>query len=139
MDIQDLCVGDLMRSDVRTVSETLSLPEAARLMHEWNVSSLIVEKRGASDALGILTRKDIVEALSAPNPGMLLVKDVMSKPAITVAPELAVNHCIRLMRMTGVRRVPVEKEGGLVGILSNTDIFRCYAEQQGGSKNASGD
>lgn len=130
MNMQHLCVGDLMRQGVRTVSEDVPLAEAARLMHELQVSSLVVEQENASDAFGILTRKDIVEALCSEMPGLgpLLVRDVMTKPAITVAPELALSHCLRLMRMAGIRRAPVVKEGRLVGILSNTDVFRWLVE-----------
>lgn len=131
MNMQELTVADLMHSDARTVAETLSLPEVTRLMHEWGVSSLVVEKAGPNDALGIITRRDIVEALSAPGIEALCVRDVMTKPAIIVPPELAVHHCIRLMRMTGVRRVPVVKDERLVGILSNSDVFRCYARSIG--------
>lgn len=128
--MQHLCVGDLMHADVRTVAEATPLTDAARLMYDLHVSSLIVDQENVRDAFGILTRKDIVEALSSDLPGsdMLLVRDVMTKPAITVPPELAVAHCIRLMRMAGVRRVPVVKNGELVGILSNSDLFRWLVE-----------
>jgi CBS domain-containing protein len=130
MNVKGLCVGDLMHKEVQTVPESAPLVEAALLMHRLNVSSLVVEKEGASDAFGILTRKDVVMALSSDVPGAdpLLVKDVMTKPAITVAPELSIGQCLRLMRMAGVRRMPVESGGRLVGILSNSDLFRRYVE-----------
>jgi CBS domain-containing protein len=130
MNIKGLCAGDLMHKGVQTVSEAIPLVDAARLMHKLHVSSLVVEKANANDAFGILTRKDVVVALSSDMPGMepLLVKDVMTKPAITVAPELAIGHCLKMMRMAGVRRMPVEKDGRLIGILSNSDLFRWYAE-----------
>jgi len=115
-----------MHAGVRTVTEDALLLDAARLMHDLGVSSLVVEQESASGALGILTRKDIVEALCSEMPGMapLRVRDVMTKPAIYVTPELAIRHCMRLMRMAGIRRAPVVKNGRLVGVLSNTDVFR---------------
>lgn len=130
--MQHLCVGDLMHSNVSTVAEATPLVEAARLMYDLRVSSLVVNQESDRDAFGILTRKDIVEALSSDLPGSdtLLVKDVMTKPAIVVPPELAIAHCVRLMRMAGVRRVPVVKNGQLVGILSNSDLFRWLVENQ---------
>lgn len=130
--MQHVCVGDLMRSNVNTVAEATPLSEAAKLMYDQRVSSLVVNQEDDRDALGILTRKDIVEALSSDLPGSdtLLVKDVMTKPAIVVPPELAVAHCVRLMRMAGVRRVPVVKNGQLVGILSNSDLFHWLVENQ---------
>ena len=129
--MEQVCVGDLMHPGVRTVSKSAPLLDAGAIMHELGVSSLIVERDHVHDAYGILTRKDIVEALAsgigAAEP--ILVEDVMTKPAITVWPELSLNQCLRLMRMAGVRRVPVQKDGQLVGILSNTDVFRWLIEQ----------
>lgn len=130
--MQHLCVGDLMHADVRTVAEATPLIEAARRMYDQHVSSLVVNRESDRDAFGILTRKDIVEALSSDLPGSdsLLVKDVMTKPAIIVPPELAIGHCVRLMRMAGVRRVPVVKNGQLAGILSNSDLFHWLVENR---------
>lgn len=130
MNMQQLCVGDLMHAHVCTVAEATPLIEAARLMYDLHISSLVVSQENSRDALGILTRKDVVEALSSDLPGSdtLLVSDVMTKPAITVPPELAINHCVRLMRMAGVRRVPVVRNGQLAGILSNSDLFRWLVE-----------
>ncbi len=135
MNVQGLRAGDLMHTGVETISEACTLAEATRLMHDRHVSSLVVERENESDALGIVTRKDVVVALLSDGHGMepLLVRDVMSKPAITVPPELAISHCIRLMRTAGVRRMPVEKDGRLVGILSNSDLFRWLAGQLGGA------
>ncbi len=130
MKIEDLSAGDLMQAHVVTVPETALLADAARIIHDRHVSSLVVEKLGRGDAFGILTRKDIVVAFSSIMPGCepLLVRDAMTKPAITVAPELSIAHCMRLMRMAGIRRIPIEKDGALVGILSNSDLLRWYIE-----------
>ena len=56
----------------------------------------------------MLTRKDIVCALANHQPvAPLLVREVMTKPAITVNPSLSIENCLNIMTMTGVRRVPV--------------------------------
>lgn len=126
MKIADLSVKDLMQGNPRTISGDAVLREAARIMRDEKVSSLVVEPENERDAFGILTRKDIVEALvSLEKTGvLLLVRDVMTRPAITVSPELSIDHCLHLMRMVGVRRLPVVNGRHLVGILSNTDVFR---------------
>lgn len=125
MDTKGFCVGDLMCREVRMVKEDASLEDAAKLMQRWKVSSLVVDKEDASDAYGIVTRKDIVAAFLSEMTGMepSKVREVMTKPAITVSPNLALSQCIRLMTMASVRRLPVEKDGELVGILSNSDVF----------------
>jgi len=118
-----------MNREARTIAQDASLQSAAKRMSEWGVSSLVVEPEDAHDAFGIVTRKDVVEAYDTAGAGTmpLLVEDVMTKPAITVNPELSLHQCLQLMRLVGVRRVPVVKDGALVGILSNTDVFRHLA------------
>ena len=59
----------------------------------------------------------------------LLVEDVMSKPAITASPALSIANCQQLMRMVGVRRLPIVDGDKVVGILSNRDIFLCLFEK----------
>ena len=125
MDMAGICAKDIMNTEVKTVERETSLVDAARMLRDGRVSSLVVERREEHDAFGIITRKDVVEVLSSlDTEGIpVLVEDVMTKPAITVAPELALVDCIQLMRMVGVRRLPVVDGSGLVGILSNTDVF----------------
>ncbi|MBA3062675.1 MAG: CBS domain-containing protein [Atribacteria sp.] len=53
------------------------------------------------------------------------VFEIMSKPLITVSPGLALKYCARLFNHTGIRRAPVFDGKEIVGILSNTDIFKA--------------
>lgn len=126
MNSRNISAGDLMQQNVQCVNEATSIVDAALLMSKHHVSSLVVQKEDDKDALGIITRKDIVESVTSEVHGgnTLSVGDVMTKPVITVAPDLSIFHCLRLMRMAGVRRLVVTKDGALAGILSNTDIFR---------------
>jgi len=125
MDTKAMRVKDLMRKDVKIVDKSTPLLEAAEMMRDFGVSSLIVEPDGEGDAFGIITRKDIVEAIVGETYGETsqLVDDVMTKPAITVDMGLSIYNCQQLMRMVGIRRLPVVDGTDLVGILSNTDIF----------------
>lgn len=130
MDMKKLMVQDLMQTDVKMVSKNTTLLAAAKMMHDLGVSSLIVEPYDDRDAFGIITRKDIIEALVIDTIGGIegLVEDIMSKPAITVNIGLSIYSCQQLMRMVGVRRLPVLDGTDLVGILSNTDIFAKLVE-----------
>ena len=125
MNANEVRVGDLMNREVKTISKTTGLGDAIKMMRKLNISSLVVEPENDRDAYGIITRKDIVEALVENNPDLntLMVDDMMTKPAITINPELSVYHCHQVMRMVGVRRMPVVDKGKLVGIISNSDIF----------------
>lgn len=130
MDMKKLMVQDLMQTDVKMVNKNTTLLAAAKMMHDLGVSSLIVEPYDDGDAFGIITRKDIIEALVTDSIGGIedLVEDIMSKPAITVNIGLSIYSCQQLMRMVGVRRLPVLDGTDLVGILSNTDIFAKLVE-----------
>ena len=125
MKAKGIRVGDLMNRDIKTISKTTDLMSVIEMMRNLDISSLIVEPDNDLDAYGIITRKDIVEALVENNPDInsLFVENSMTKPAITVNPELSIYNCHRIMRMVGVRRMPVVDRGKLVGIISNSDIF----------------
>ena len=125
MDMEKLRVQDLMQTDVKMVSKGTTIFDAAKKMNDWDVSSLIVEPDVDGDAFGIITRKDIIEALVSGTIGgpALLVEHVMTKPVVTVNFGLSLYNCHQMMRMVGVRRLPVVDGTALVGILSNTDIF----------------
>lgn len=125
MKAKEIRVRDLMNREYKIISRTAALTAAVEIMREHDKSSLIVEPDNDLDAYGILTRKDIVEALveNIPDINSLLVEDLMTKPALTVEPELSVYNCHQIMRMVGVRRMPVVAGGKLVGIISNSDIF----------------
>jgi CBS domain-containing protein len=119
-----------MQTDVKTVRKDISLLVATKMMRDFNVSSLVIEPENDGDAFGIITRKDIVEGMVMdPSGGISLrVDDVMTKPAFTVSSGLSISNCHQMMRMVGVRRLPVVEGTQLVGILSNADIFAKLVE-----------
>jgi CBS domain-containing protein len=66
------------------------------------------------------------------DPGNVLVRDIMSTPLITVAPETPLNDASELMTQYRVRRlVVVDGSGNLVGIVTTGDIARSLAEEHG--------
>ncbi|HSE07023.1 MAG TPA: CBS domain-containing protein [Nocardioidaceae bacterium] len=55
----------------------------------------------------------------------MLVRDVMSSPAITVSPRTSVKECLRVLDLNHVTALPVvERDGELVGIVSEADLLR---------------
>ena len=132
MDAKNSRAKDIMLTDVKTIGKGATLFEAASMMNNFGVSSLIVEPDGDWDAFAIITRKDIVEALIEDTTGRPahVVGDVMSKPAVTANMALSIYNCQLMMRMIGVRRLPVVDGNKLVGILSNSDIFKKLLEDK---------
>ena len=126
MNAKTVKVGDLMNRDVRFIDKNTTIISAGKQMIEKHVSSFIIKPDNQLDAFGIITRKDVVETLITAGfrETSILVKDVMTKPSITVSPELSIHNCHRMMLMVGVRRMPVVEGNTLVGIISNSDILK---------------
>ena len=120
--------GDLMNRNVKFIREDASLLDAVRKMKEFDVSSLMVESSNKSDGYGIVTRKDLINKLVDPDPGTqhALVADVMTMPAVMAPPSMSVMACVRLMKRCNIRRLPVYDGKQVVGILSNSDIFKKF-------------
>ena len=121
-------VEDVMTRGVISIDENASLEDAMRTMVERHVSSIIVKKLNDGDCYGIVTRKDIITNIigKSGDVKVLKVSDVMTKPVMTITKQMDVVAAAKLMEKTHVRRFPVEDNGNIVGIISNSDIFRAY-------------
>jgi CBS domain-containing protein len=112
-----------------------AIVDAAKRMRMFHVGDVIViENRGDRRVpVGILTDRDIVLSIVASDPShlaYLMVSDAMSSELVTADEGMNVSDAIRLMRERGVRRLPiVDREGGLVGILTFDDIVRFFADE----------
>jgi len=120
-------VKNLMTRNLAFVMADESIMEAARLMVERRVSSVLV-KRG--ELLGILTDSDIIGRVVSKglDPRNIKVSEVMSSPLITISGEETVEHAAKKMREKGIRRLVVEKDHDKVGIIAESDIIRVYPE-----------
>ncbi len=121
-------VRDLMNREPKFIKEDVSLLDAVRKMKEFGVSSLIVDSNNKADWYGIVTQKDLINKLIDPDPGAqhAFVADVMTRPAITVPPTMSVLACVKLMKRYNIRRIPVSDGREILGILSQSDIFRKF-------------
>jgi CBS domain-containing protein len=121
-------VGEVMTRGVITIGEEESVATAMKTMVERHVSSIVVKKKDESDVYGIVTRKDIIHSVvgRSNDPKGMIVADVMTKPVMTITPSMDVVAAAKLMEKTKVRRFPVVENNVLVGLISNSDIFRAY-------------
>jgi CBS domain-containing protein len=127
-------VGELANRIVTFAYRATPLTEAARLMREQHVGSLVVVDEGPKGRVpvGMLTDRDIVVAVVAGevDPRTLTVGEVMQGEPITVREEDSVFDSLRLMRRRGIRRVPVVTlAGDLAGIITIDDLLGIVAEQ----------
>jgi CBS domain-containing protein len=128
--------GELCNREVVFAYRDTRLVEAARLMREHHVGSLVVVVDRLSERVpvGILTDRDIVVAVVAKelDPRTLVVGDVITGQLLTVREQDGIPDALRLMREKGVRRVPViTHSGALAGILTIDDLLELVAEELG--------
>jgi CBS domain-containing protein len=126
-------VGEICNRTVVFADRRMTLSEAARLMREEHVGSLVVidETERGRVPVGMLTDRDIVVAVVAKevDAHTLSVGEVMSEnPAIAHEAD-GMFDALHLMRSRGVRRVPVTSASGmLVGILTIDDVLEVLAD-----------
>ncbi|MFP4208850.1 MAG: CBS domain-containing protein [Wenzhouxiangella sp.] len=124
-------VGDMMVSDVVTISCMATLREAMEKMRDRRVKSLVVEKRHDSDAWGIVTYTTILRTVvqEEGDVDLINVYDIASKPAVTVPRQLEVRHAVQMMLDLDIKRVIVSSNNELEGILTMHDIVSAILEK----------
>lgn len=116
-----LSVNDIMTRWVATADPERSVREAATIMAKARTGSLIVINKGKP--AGIVTEGDISRALSeGVDPDKFPIKKIMSKQLITVTPDKRVEDAAKLMAEKQIKKLPVLEDGGIVGIVTQTDI-----------------
>ncbi len=117
-------VEDIMTKQVVTISGSATVAEAVKLLKDQGLRALIVEPRSGRDTYGMVTETDIVYKVAAygKDPKVLRVFEIMTKPCITVTPDLGVEYVARLVANTQIRRAPVV-QNGLKGIISISDVM----------------
>ncbi len=115
-------VKDAMITPVVTVAPDSTIVEAAILMRDSNVGSLVVVEN--SEVKGILTDRDIATRVVPIKPDLkdAAVTDYMSDDPITVMPNTLVMEALDIMKRRKVKRLPVVFAGKLRGIIALVDI-----------------
>jgi CBS domain-containing protein len=129
-----MAIGEICSREVLFARRDTTVKAAAALMRESHIGSIIVvdEPNGKRIPAGILTDRDIVVAVVALglDPNAIQVGDVMGQELLAVREDAGVAETVELMRMKGVRRLPVtDAAGALVGIIAADDILTLLAEE----------
>jgi CBS domain-containing protein len=141
-------VSDVMSHDVVAARPEMPLKEVARLMATYGISGLpVVDEEGT--VVGVVSEADFLIKGREPRSrrggalGWLLgsprttkverdkieaatAGELMTSPAITVEPDVPVRHAAALMVERQVNRLPVARNGHLVGIVTRADVVRAY-------------
>lgn len=130
-----MCAKEIMKTEVVTVSPLIPVTEAAILMRNEDVGSVVVvdeERR----PIGIITDRDIVVSAVADrkNPeemtvGELMLRKPISRELVTVDEDEDVFDILEVLARNSIRRVPVVRGEKLVGIVSVDDIVVVVATE----------
>ena len=124
----DTIIADIMVRQVRAVAP--SDPVASVLHHLESVTGVPVVDAELK-CVGLLSKRDIDKGKDLSG---VLVRDVMSSPAITLTPGKTVKDAVIEMLKNKIHRVPVvNDEGQLVGIVTRTDIFTALESPEEGA------
>ncbi len=117
-------VADIMEVPPVTVTEETTIDDAAKLMWEKNVGSVIVVDKGEI-MRGIVTEKDVVFSVSKLMTGKgIPVSSIMSRTHLRASPREGIATAVEKMRKAGVRHLPVvDRDGRALGMISMRDAF----------------
>jgi len=116
---------DVMQKQVLSIDGMSTAREAAAIMRSERVFSLLVKKRHADDAWGILVVQDFIKGVIIPgrSPDDVHVYEIMTKPIITVPADMDIRYAARLIYRADIRRAPVEDNGELIGMISLSSLI----------------
>jgi CBS domain-containing protein len=122
-------VRDLMSYPIATVPPQATVLEAIKLMVAEKKGSVLVAKEGLlKECLGIVTTSRIFLKVFSEgrDPAAIAVSEIMTQgPLVTIDLDATTRETARLMREHNIRRLPVMKDGALVGIITSKDLLLC--------------
>ena len=132
-------VRDWMTPDPISISPKVTLPEAHRIMRDNKIRRLLVVDR--ANVVGIITKGDVREAGPSDATSLsifelnyllaqLTVDKVMTRNPVTISADATVFDAAQLMLENKIGGLPVMEKGQLVGIITESDIFREMVQQE---------
>lgn len=136
-----MLVGERMTRNPVTIREDESIDDGLHLMRERKVRRLPVMDQ-AGQMVGMVSDKDLLHAAPSPATSLsvyelhyllakLKIKQIMSNQVIWVSPDTPIEEAARIMADNKIGGLPVVQDEKLVGIITETDIFRVLVELLG--------
>jgi CBS domain-containing protein len=139
--MMNVMVKDVMTTQVVAVRRDATFKEMAATLRRFRVSAFpVIDEH--QKVIGVVSEADMLAKEALADPGVIsgllrhrevqkaggqTAGDLMTHPAVTVRPEDSVEHAARLMYSLRIKRLPVvDAGGGLVGVISRTDVLAVY-------------
>jgi acetoin utilization protein AcuB len=133
-----MLVGERMTRDPVVIRDDTSIQGALKIMRDNKVRRLpVLNDKGA--LVGIVSERDLLFASPSPATSLSIyelhylmsrikVADVMTTEVITVTEDTPLEEAARIMVGNKIGGLPVERKGELVGIITETDLFKIFLE-----------
>ncbi|MCD6268223.1 MAG: hypothetical protein B5M49_04930 [Thermotoga sp. 4484_232] len=138
-----MLVRDVMTRNLITVDPETSFTDALKIMRENKIRRLPVLENGK--LVGIVTEKDILYASPSKATTLdvwelhyllskLKIREIMTRDVVTIQEDTPVEEAAKIMVDNKIGALPVMKGDELVGIITETDIFKVFLEMFGARK-----
>jgi len=119
-----LSVREVMTRDVKVVREDTSMQEVIATMIKFDISSMVVVQK--ERPIGLITHKDILTRVLQLGlvPATLTARNVMPTGLVTIGEEASLEEAAKLMVKKRFKKLPVVRDGKLVGIITSMDLAR---------------
>ena len=116
----------MMSRQIKTISPSASLCDAAKMMREMRVGALFVKESG--NYIGVISETDLVRKGMAhgKDPHIEKVQTCMSSPIISLEMDHPASDASDLMSEKGIRHLAITDSGKIVGLISVRDLLRYY-------------
>jgi len=136
-----MLVAERMTHNPITVKDDTSLYDALKIMRENKVRRLPVLDKGGK-LVGIVSEKDLLYASPSPATSLsvweigyltskITVRDLMTQEVITICEDCPMEEAARIMVDNKIGGLPVMRDDALVGIITETDLFKVFLELLG--------
>ena len=117
-------VREIMTNRFKIMDGLATVQDGLEIMKNSDVRALIIDKRSEGDAYGFVLLSDIAKKVLAKNRSRSRTNlyEIMSKPVLSVEPDLDIRYCARLFDSFGLAVAPVIENGQVVGIVSYHEI-----------------
>ena len=117
-------VKDVMKTDFGTIDGIETVSDALKKMKMLKTAVLIVNKRNDNDEYGMITSGDIARHVLARDraPDRVNVYEIMSKPVISVHPDMDIRYCSRIFANYNLVRAPFLENNKVIGMVSPNSL-----------------
>ena len=118
-------VGDVMNPELHSIDGLATVSDAMALMKRHGVEALAVNRRDETDEVGLILVSDVAREVVARNrsPDRVNVYEIMSKPVLTLPPDMLTRYAVRLLvRFQISRSIVVDRDRSPIGFVTLHDL-----------------